>query len=80
MADPQDEQLNTGLPHPQSGEYAALAEMSYRRALDANPTHIDTVDGVTAINPLNVPVLQDAANDWREGADVATWIRERLIQ
>lgn len=76
MADPT---LTSGglTPHPQSADYAALAEMSYRRSIDANSSHIDVIDGVESVNFLDSPELQAAADRWREGTDVQTYVREQ---
>ena len=67
----------TGTPHPQSADYSALAEMSYRRNPDANSQHIDVVEGVSSMNLLDAPSLKAAANEWQQGTDVATFLREQ---
>ena len=66
-----------GTPHPLSSDYAALSEMTYRRAADGNSSHIDNIKGVESVNLLESPKLQAAANEWQEGADVQTYLQEQ---
>ncbi len=72
-----NQRLGAQTPHPNSADYAALAEMAYRRAPDANSLHIDNIKSVNAVNLLDSPQLQQAANAWREGETVETYLRDQ---
>ena len=62
-------------PHPRSADYSGLSELSYRRATDANTSHIDRIEGVSALDPLESPSLMEAAEAWQPGAGVAAFIQ-----